>query len=95
LGIILMNTSIYDGADNDRNFSSASDAELHLILAGEARYFRSSIFRCGYLPVPLASAEKVPSEHDWPTKARARAGQTEWTDPITARDWNSGILGLK
>ncbi|WP_174504730.1 PriCT-2 domain-containing protein [Acidiphilium sp. C61] len=92
MGIILMNTSIYDGADNDRNFSSASDAELHLILAGEARYFRSSIFRCGYLPVPLASAEKVPSEHDWPTKARARAGQTEWTDPITARDWNSGIL---
>lgn len=87
-----MNTSIYDDANNDRNLSSASKAELHLILAEEARHFRSAILRSGYFPVPLASAEKVPSEHDWPIKARARAGQTEWIDPITARDWNTGIL---
>lgn len=92
MGTILMNISIYDDADEDQRAFSFSDADLHAIIAEEARRFRSAILRGGYLPVPLASVEKAPFEHDWPIKARARAGQTEWTEPVTSANWNTGIM---
>lgn len=64
------------------------------------KLYRSALLANGYLPVPLyiprdsdgKSGGKKPVGNDWPDEARARKGQSEWTDPINKATTNTGIL---
>lgn len=87
--MIWMNTSIYE--DEYDRLSGSLPSEFHSTMVGDASRFRSSLLRCGYLPVPLRSGKKAPFEPDWPVKADARAGLTQWFEPISWWNWNSGI----
>lgn len=90
IGNYFMNTK--NNYTEYHRISGSLDFEFHNIMIEEAFVFRSSLLQCGYLPVPLYSGSKAPCENNWIVKATARAGLTQWSETVSAGNWNSGIL---